>query len=72
MVVLEIVGLWQIIIIFFGLISLLLPLIALIDILRNEFTGSNKLIWVLVVLLFPFLGPILYFIIGINQKIKSD
>ncbi|MWN78207.1 hypothetical protein GQR60_17875 [Labilibaculum sp. A4] len=49
---------------------ILLPLIALIDIVKNEFTNSNKLIWVLVVLLFPFIGTILYFIIGTKQKIK--
>jgi hypothetical protein len=70
MIILGTIGPWQTTVIFLVLISLLLPLIALIDILRNEFTGSNKLIWVLVVLLFPFLGPILYFIIGTNQKIK--
>ncbi|WP_461640619.1 PLD nuclease N-terminal domain-containing protein [Labilibaculum euxinus] len=47
-----------------------MPLIALIDIVKNEFTNSNKLIWVLVILLFPFIGTILYFIIGTKQKIK--
>lgn len=51
-------------------LAFLLPLLALLDILKNEFTNSNKLIWVLVVLLFPFIGPILYFIIGSKQKIK--
>ena len=72
MELLGIIGPWQLMIVFVVLISLLLPLIALIDILRNEYTGSNKLIWVLVVLLFPFLGPILYFIIGTQQKIKKN
>ncbi len=52
------------------LLALLLPIIALIDILRNEFTNSNKLIWFFLVLLFPFFGPILYFAIGSKQKIK--
>ena len=72
MELLGIIGPWQILIVFVALISLLLPLIALIDILRNEYTGSNKLIWVLVVLLFPFLGPVLYFIMGTQQKIKKN
>ena len=49
----------------------LTPLIALIDILRNEFTGNNKLIWVLVVFFFNFFGVILYFFIGRNQRIKK-
>jgi len=66
-----IIGVWQLIIILFVLLAFLLPLIALIDILRNEFTNSNKLIWVLVVLLFPYLGALLYFVIGTNQKIRK-
>lgn len=44
-------------------------LIALIDILRSEFTGSNKLVWLLVVFLFPFVGAIAYLAIGRKQKI---
>ncbi|NOU62210.1 PLD nuclease N-terminal domain-containing protein [Marinifilum caeruleilacunae] len=54
-----------------GALAFLLPLIALIDILRCDFTNNNKLIWVLVVLLFPFFGPILYFIFGLKQKIRK-
>ena len=64
------IGPWQIILILFAiLILILLPLIGLIDVIRNEFTGSNKLIWVLVILLFPPFGVILYFIIGRSQII---
>ncbi|RIV27288.1 hypothetical protein DYU11_02960 [Fibrisoma montanum] len=48
---------------------ILLPLIALIDALRSSFHGNDKLVWVLVILLFPFLGAILYFVIGRNQRI---
>lgn len=56
----------------FGFIIVILPLIiALVDILRNEFTDSNKIVWLLVVILVPFLGYILYFFIGTKQKIKS-
>jgi hypothetical protein len=50
---------------------LILPIIALVDILRNEFTGNNKIIWVLVILLSWLIGAILYFFIGRNQKIKE-
>lgn len=45
---------------------------ALIDILRSEFTGNNKIVWVLVVLLTNFLGAILYFFIGRQQKSNSE
>ena len=47
-------------------------LVALIDVLRNEFTGSNKMIWFLTVLLLPVLGSILYFIIADRHKIFPE
>ncbi len=52
------------------IIIILLPLIALIDILTHEFTGSNKIIWVIIVLFFPVMGAILYFLIGTRQKVR--
>ena len=62
------IGPWQIILtLIILLVFILLPIIALIEVLRNEFTGSNKLIWVLVILLFPLFGAILYFAIGRGQ-----
>lgn len=51
------------------ILFLLIPLIALVDVLRNEFTGSNKLIWVLLIIFLPFLGAFLYLLIGSKQKI---
>jgi len=53
------------------IIPFVLWLVALIDILKNEFTGSNKLIWLLAVTFFPLIGPILYYFIGTKQKIAS-
>lgn len=50
----------------------LLPLIALIDILRSKFEGNNKVVWVLVVIFLTIIGAILYFTIGKNQKIKDS
>ena len=52
----------------FILASIVLPVVALVDILRNEFKGSDKLIWVLIVLFLPILGSILYLIMGSRQK----
>lgn len=43
--------------------------IALIDILKNEFEGNNKVIWVLVVLFLGIIGAILYYFMGRDQKI---
>ena len=36
------------------------------------FEGDNKLIWLLIILLVPALGPILYFAIGRQKKIKNS
>ena len=55
-----------------SLFTIVLALLALVDILKNEFTGYNKLIWVIVVILLPLLGSILYFVIGTNQKITKQ
>lgn len=66
------IGPWQIIlilsIVFLGVIA---TIIALIDIVRNEFSGNNKMVWVLVVLLANFLGALLYFVIGRKQKLPA-
>jgi len=56
----------------YAVVPLVLLLWALIDILRNEFTGSNKIIWVIIVILIPILGAILYFLIGRKQKVKAQ
>ena len=54
-----------------SLVMFVIPIIALIDILRSEFVGNNKLIWVLVILLTWILGAILYYFIGRKQKIEN-
>lgn len=50
-------------------IALLLPLLALISILRNDFRGNDKLVWILVILFIPYLGAILYFLIGRKNRL---
>lgn len=48
----------------------LLPLIALVDVIRSNFRSSNdKLIWVLVVLFLNIIGAVLYLLIGRNQRV---
>jgi hypothetical protein len=62
-------GIFEILILIF-LLGFIPFIIAFIDILKNEFSGSNKLIWLLAVLFAPILGSVAYFIIGKKQKIK--
>ena len=72
MILLGFVGPQEMIILLIGLFLFVLPVIALVDIIRNEFTGNNKLIWVLIVIFFNILGSILYFLMGKNQKIEKQ
>ena len=51
-------------------ITAVLPILALIDILRSDFMGNNKIMWVLIILFMNIIGSILYFLIGKNQKIQ--
>jgi len=54
---------------FIILLPSVLWIFAIIDILKSNFKDStNKIIWVLIVLLLPVLGSILYFIFGGQQK----
>jgi len=53
-------------------IPFLIGLICLIDILRSEFTGNNKIIWFLLVLFLPVVGAILYFFMGTDQKVRPE
>lgn len=44
------------------------PLWTLIDVLKGEFAGNNKIIWVLVIIFLPFIGSITYVTVGRGQK----
>ena len=68
MVLLSMIGGSEFLLILF---VILLPLIALIDIVKSKFEGNNKLIWVIIVIFTNILGTILYFAIGRTQKIKD-
>jgi hypothetical protein len=63
-------GIIELIMILF-LIGFIPFIIAFIDILKNEFEGYNKLIWLLAVLFAPLIGSIAYFIIGKKQRILT-
>ncbi len=55
-----------ILVLFIGVIPWLL---AFVDILKSDFKGNNKLIWLIAIIFVPFLGPIAYLFIGRKQKI---
>ncbi len=47
-----------------GLVALILDIYCLYLILTDRNADVNKILWVLVVLLLPILGPILYLLVG--------
>jgi len=57
-------------IVFIALFIVLLPVLALISVLMNDFPSGEKLIWVLVILFLPILGSILYFLIGSDRRTR--
>ena len=64
------IGSFQILLIVLGsLLVLLFPLLALISVLKNDFKGNDKIIWVLVIIFLPFFGSILYFAVGRSKKL---
>lgn len=62
-------GLYEMFFIIFLVFGILLPLWALIDILKSNFEGNNKLIWIIVVVFTNLLGVLLYVLMGRKQKI---
>lgn len=66
------IGATEILLILFLLFFMMLfPLIAIISILKNRFKDNDKIVWTLVVIFLPIIGPILYFIIGSFSKLKE-
>ncbi len=64
-------GIYEVLIVSFLLIFISMFIIwlrALFEILKSDFTGNNKIIWLLAVVLVPFIGAIAYFTIGRKQK----
>ncbi len=52
-----------------GGLPLILTIYCLIDIMRSTFVDSiNKILWVLIVLLAPLIGALLYLVWGRTQK----
>jgi pilus assembly protein TadC len=59
---------WQL----FLIIILFFWIFCIVDVLRNSFNGNDKLVWILVLLFVPLLGPFLYFFMGRKKRIISN
>lgn len=57
---------------FIIIIVLVLPvLICLIDVLKSNFKGNDKIMWVFILIFLNIIGALLYKFIGEKQKIKE-
>lgn len=55
-----------------GLGCALIWVLALIEIVQSEFQDKNeRIIWLLLVILLPFIGTILYYAIGRKQRLDA-
>lgn len=47
-----------------ALVILVLDIVAIVDIIKSSVPTGKKVLWTILVLVFPFLGMILYFLLG--------
>ncbi len=47
-----------------GLVVLVLDIIAILDVVKTQPTGGKKVLWVLLIVLLPIVGLVLYYLIG--------
>ena len=52
-----------------GLAILVLDIIAIVDCLKSNVSTVKKLLWILLVLILPVLGMILYFLLGKKKDV---
>jgi len=48
----------------FGLIVLVLDIIAILDVLKSSMDSGKKALWVILILILPVVGMVLYFLMG--------
>jgi hypothetical protein len=66
------IGIYELAVLIFLLLIFLPFIIAFIDILKSDFSGNNKIVWLLAVIFVPFIGAVAYLIIGRKQKINTS
>jgi hypothetical protein len=51
-----------------GLIILILDIVAILSVLGGTSTLGHKLLWLAIILLFPVIGVIIYFLVGQSPR----
>ena len=47
-----------------GIVVLVLDIIALVDVIKSSVDTGKKVLWVILILVLPIIGMVLYFLIG--------
>lgn len=53
----------------FGVIWFILIVLALMDLFKSTLPANTKLLWLIVILIAPVLGSVIYLILGRNSRI---
>ena len=51
-----------------GLVILVLDIIALVSLLQSGADAATKILWALLIILLPFIGMVLYFLMGPGRR----
>ena len=51
-----------------GILVFVFDIIAIVSILKSSADGATKILWMLLVILLPFIGMILYFAMGPGRR----
>lgn len=52
-----------------GLIIVVFDIIAIVDLFKSAKETGKKILWLILILIFPFIGMILYFLLGRDKKV---
>jgi len=52
----------------FGLVVLILDIVAIVSLLKSSADTGTKILWLLLIVLLPFLGMILYYLMGPGRR----
>ncbi len=48
----------------FGLVVLVLDIVAIVDAVKSSLDTGKKVLWIILILVLPILGMVLYFLLG--------
>jgi len=51
-----------------GIVIFVLDIVAIVDCVRSALDSGKKVLWVLLILVLPILGMVLYFLVGKNRS----